>query len=208
MDRTKRLKTVEEFIEQAKTLRSNAEQAEASFLMFLREFELQREDLWNTAGVQTFDSFLQSSQICNVARYRNFVAGTKIIDDVHQESKTGHSSKQKSAQSTAEAIGASATIAAATFRAPTKEASVEFVSRCGKFREVHGSPPSEQTARTWVKQLDQAEPKVVRQANRMHQLEAENVTLKAEKRVLERKLASALKEVERLEKQLGKARAA
>jgi hypothetical protein len=66
----------------------------------------------------------------------------------------------------------------------------------------------EQTSREWVKQLDQAEPKVVRQASRLRQLEAENQQLKADKRGLERKLSVALKEIEKLEKQLGKSKAA
>jgi len=190
MDRTESLKSIDEFIEQAKRLRTDAEDAEARFLLFLREFELKREDLWKTAGVAAFDGFLQSTQLCNSARYRNFVAGTSVV---HGD---------------AEGIGANATIAAGHFRTPTQEATKEFVSRCGKFRDVHGVAPSEQTSREWVKQLDQAEPKVVRQASRLRQLEAENQQLKADKRGLERKLSVALKEIEKLEKQLGKSRAA
>ena len=168
MDRTESLKSIDEFIEQAKRLRTDAEDAEARFLLFLREFELKREDLWKTAGVAAFDGFLQSTQLCNSARYRNFVAGTSVV---HGD---------------AEGIGANATIAAGHFRTPTQEATKEFVSRCGKFRDVHGVAPSEQTSREWVKQLDQAEPKVVRQASRLRQLEAENQQLKDENARLNR----------------------
>lgn len=190
MDRTKQLKSIDEFIEHAKRLRADAEEAEARFLLFLREFELKREDLWKTAGVASFDGFLQSTQLCNTARYRNFVAGAEVV------------------QGEAEGIGAAATIAAGHFRTPTEEATKEYVSRCEKFRDVHGVGPSEQTSREWVKQLDQAEPKVVRQASRLRQLEAENQQLRADKRTLERKLATALKEIEKLEKRLGKQNAA
>lgn len=165
-------------------------EAEAKFLLFLREFELNREDLWKTAGVAAFDGFLQSTQLCNTARYRNFVAGVRLV---HGE---------------AEGIGAAAVIAAGHFRAPTEEATREFVNRCEKFRDVHGVGPSEQTSREWVKQLDQAEPKVVRQASRMRQLEAENQELKANNRKLTRDLALANKEIDKLLKQLGKSKAA
>ena len=180
MDRTRSIKSIDEFINIAKELRGNAEAAEASFLLFLREFELQREDLWKVTGTISFDGFLQSAQLCNVARYRNFVAGSAVV------------------QESSERIGASATVAAGAFKAPTAEAAREFVSRCEKFREVHEVAPSEQTARTWVNQLDQHQPKVVRQANRMRQLEAENQQLRAENRELERKLKAAEKEIAKL----------
>lgn len=179
MKHIKAIKTIEQFAEEAVRLRQNAEAAEAEFLLFLRTFELEREDLWKTAGIVSYDGFLQSLQLCNTARYRNFVAGAKIVED-------------------ARAIGADATVAAGAFKSPTEEAAREYVSRCEKFRVVHGTGPSEQHAKTWVKQLDQAEPKVVRQASRMAQLEAENQKLRSENRELQRKLTTANKELEKL----------
>jgi hypothetical protein len=176
----KQIKNLDEFIEQAKVLREQAEEAEARFLLFLRAFERSRPDLWKTAGVQTFDSFLQSAALVNPARYRNFVSGVDIIPGA------------------AERIGAGAMIAAASFKDPLKVTIDEYVKRCSKFREYHGVSPSEQTARNWVRQLEPSEPSVVTRTTRIHQLEAEVQQLRAQVRQLTREKAD-------LEKQLGKA---
>lgn len=187
---TTEIGSIDDFLEHAKRLRSNAEAAEVEFLSFLRDFEVSREDLWKTAGVASYDSFLQSLALCNPARYRNFITGTNVIRD------------------RTTSIGAAATIAAARFRQPTVEAVSEYVARCENFREIHEVAPSEQTARSWVKQLDQAEPKVVRQVSRLRQLEAENQQLRAESRQFQAKLKEAEKLIDRLQKELGKKTAA
>lgn len=172
------LNTLEDFLGAARKLRDASEEAEARFLVFLREFEVAREDLWKTGGVVSYESFLQTTQLINPARYRNFCAGAKLIKDPI-------------------AAGSAATQAAASFKAPTTEALAKFEENAAAFREVHGVAPSEQTAKAWVKQLDDAGPKVVRQASRLRQLEAENQALRAENKELRRKLAKTEKELER-----------
>lgn len=172
------LNSLDDFINYARKLRDASEEAEARFLVFLREFELTREDLWKTGGVISYESFLQTMQLINPARYRNFCAGAKLIKDPI-------------------AAGSAATQAAAGFRSPTIEALEKFEQNAAAFREVHGVAPSEQTARGWVKQLDDTGPKVVRQASRLRQLEAENQALRAENRALKSKLAKTEKDLER-----------
>lgn len=178
MSNVMELQSLDDFVKVARQLRQESEEAEARFLLFLREFELHREDLWKTAGVASFDSFLQSSQLINCARYRNFCAGARLLSDV-------------------EKAGAGAAVAAAAFKQPTTEGMRKFEENVAAFRSVHGAPPSEQTARDWVRQLDEKSPKVVRQATRLRELEAENQALKAENRELRRKVQVAERELAR-----------
>lgn len=182
------IETLEQFVEHARSLRAASQEAEARFLLFLREFEIGREDLWKVGGAVTFDSFLQSNQIVNAARYRNFCAGASLLGDGSLRA------------------GAAATIEAGRFSQPTKEGIRQFQTNVDAYRDVHGSAPSGQTAHEWVKQLDEKPPKVIGQASRLRTLEAENQALRADKRDLERKLAAAQKEIGKLERLLGKSK--
>lgn len=153
-------------------LRLNKEQAEAKFLLRLREVEETEMDLLRTAGCETFDRFLKSTKLMDSARYRSFVAGLEKIGPER-----------------ALEIGAEATIEASAVL--DGEATVKkYTAAVLDWRQEHrGVFPSAEVAahilrqvepREEIPQASRTQSEVRRLKNRIAELEAENAKLRAE----------------------------
>lgn len=179
-----KIETLADFLQAALSLRARTEEALARYLIFLRTFEQTRKDIWGSAGCETFESFVQTHHLINVASYRNFCVATGMMTTEQLL-----------------AIGAEAAVEAASFRSPDPQKITAFVDRALSFRKMNGGvAPSGQTARQWVLQIDPREPRVVASANKMAMLEAELVDARQKIKVLERENAVLKKQLEKQEK--------
>lgn len=140
------------------------------------ECDTQHRETWETAGISDFDQFLRSYDLCEPYRYRLFVRGVQRF-------------------SLKEALenGAHWTMHAGKMNDGTPETNLsEYRERAVAFREVHGTMPSEQTVSSWRLELNSKEPKphgVIRKADEIHRLRAENARLKAENQALKKRIA-------------------
>lgn len=196
------IKTVQDFLNEARRLKAEAHAAEARFLLFIRTFEIEHERLWKTGGVTCFETFLQSTQLVNVARYRSFCAGLAATAAVEAPNVKDEAEATKAIEPAVVRRGADAMVELGKFKHPTPEAVKQYGEYSDRFVEVHGDSASEQTHREWRKRLDASVPRIVTAASRMAQLRAENEALRAENRELKRKLERAEKELARLRKRV------
>jgi hypothetical protein len=62
---------VEDLVAEARSLRLEAEAAEERFLLFLMSIEREHMPDLETLGINTFERFLKSYELCEPARYRD-----------------------------------------------------------------------------------------------------------------------------------------
>lgn len=117
----------EEFIKHAKDLRTNVVNAEFAFLSFLMKGEGD-EEMWRSTGAVSFDGFLESTNLCDSTRYRNFCAGFVAAPDI------------------AESVGVEGVVAAGKFH--TKEARRDLMQELKVSAETNGVPPSARSVAT------------------------------------------------------------
>jgi|SRR5690606_739595 len=173
--------TYEQLIERCKELRSIHERARSEFFLFLMQVERDHVETWKAAGIQDFDQFIRSHDLCQPHLYRLFVEGCN----------------REGAERALE-YGASWTIEAGRAKQVSPGFSEEFSKRAEAFIEVNHVPPSAQTAERWRRDLDKPQTvRVVKHASELHRLRAENQMLRAENRTLK-------SENEKLKKQLEK----
>lgn len=177
--------TFEQILEHCVGLRRQFERDEASFFLGLVAVETECMDVLRRSGVETFESFLHSSNhkrtLVRPDRYRAFANGLK------------HTTPEE-----AERLGAPAVIELG--RSVHDESNVaEYKRRVIDWSEArHGLVPTQQTA---MKLLIDADPRPrvsesTRRANEMNKLRDENAALKREVKRLKVMVAKLEKELE------------
>lgn len=162
----------EELVAEIKRLRSLAERGLAQFFILLTEVEAHRTDVWKSAGIETFDMFLNSHALCNAARYREFCSGFAKLGDPELAVR----------------LGDQGTVGMRTMKNPTPQKIFEIDERTKAFIENHGSPPSEQTVISWVRDLEPRESRVIHTFTEIGKLRAENQQLRAALRDRDKKI--------------------
>jgi hypothetical protein len=179
-----------EIWEQLRQLREALQNAESAYYMMLGQIENERIDFWNPGKLEgfSFDNWLETHHPItpHSAVYRSFLKGsTEVGGDLD----------------TVADMGVHATAELGRFKQLSKAALAEYVTRCKNFRNVHGTAPSEESARAWRHQLDDGhEPRVNTSATKIARLELELRSVRAELRKKEADLKAAKAEIERLKK--------
>lgn len=174
--------TLEKFVEEAKRLRREADDAEHHFMEFLCWAE--EQDFWRDAGL-TFEQLLSRHHICRPERFLGYKRTFKTVG----------------AEST-KAVGVHAAVAAGKLG---NEAQVqEFLSEARTWEETNQTSMSEQSAGRLLRDM-----KVRASASRKHKsresLANENERLRAKLEELKQENAALRKENRELKKQLKQA---
>ncbi|MFA5186381.1 MAG: hypothetical protein WC551_07900 [Patescibacteria group bacterium] len=177
--------TLEQIVAEALALRAKAERSAAEYLAFLYQFELEREDLWKTAGVATYSQFLNSHSLVNTSRYDVFRKGVEKLGSVAQAIEIGE-------PSTAEAGKIKDPLAVPVFEGITKA-----------WIDIHdGTVPSEQTAECHRAQAEPKKSPVFFRQSELHELRAKVQQLAARNRQLEADLRTKQKTIYELQAKL------
>lgn len=181
--------TIDEVIVEARRLQSAMREAETEFYLFLRWVETDRRDVWEVGGSATFIGWLTSNQLCEPVSYEKFLKGMAKVsaEPIRQTEVTRE-------------LGVEVVKALSGYKGdivePEKLTQLKTMAR--SFEQVHERKAGESTSRDWIQRLQPQLPKVVGQASRLKQLEAENQRLRAENRELTRKLKAAEDELLKL----------
>jgi len=127
------VKTESEFVSKAKELRAQADAAEELMFEFLLAGE-KRPSLWDGAGL-SFLQFIERANLCRAARYDGWKKTREAVG----------------AKAVREA-GVAAAVAASVLPDDAKK---EVIDQARTFRDTNGTPPSEQTARSIVRDVKQ-----------------------------------------------------
>ncbi len=145
---------LEKIIQELAKLRLSRERADATFLLRLRQVELEHMGLLRQNGHESFERFLKSSKLCDPARYRDFVVGLEKIGEEQ-----------------ALALGADATVEAAALSGTI--AGKKYVVAIEAWREQHrGVAPTRETSAKILRQVDprEEEPQAVGNVRRQNDL--------------------------------------
>jgi hypothetical protein len=187
--------TISEVLAEARRLQAAMRNAASDFFLFLRWIETEREDVWRAGGCETFVGWLTSHAMCEPMQYTEFAVGLGKVARAPDKQKE-----------IARALGADTVRALKSYKGESIEPEkVELlVAHTRAFEEIHERKPGEQTAKNWIGRIQPKVPKILGQASKLRQLEAENQRLRAENRDLERKLKLAESELTKLRKASGK----
>jgi hypothetical protein len=184
-------KSVSEVLAEARRLQAAMREAEAEFYLFLRWIETERADIWETGGASTFIGWITSNQLCEPVSYEKFIKGIVKV-----------SSAPERQVEVARELGVEVVKALSSYKGDTVEPEklTRLKTMACAFEEIHERKPGESTSRDWVQRIQPKLPKVVGQAGKLRQLEAENQQLRAENRDLKRRLKDAESELLKLRK--------
>lgn len=175
---------LKEIVSEARRLRAQAEAAEAAFLIYLHTVEQNHMSVIQSCGMETFDRFLRSFELCRPERYRDFVAGMQKVGAI-----------------AAQRIGTEATMMARKLSG--QQQAGEYVGALDKWREQHGEVfPTSETAERMLRNVDPRKTipaSVVRDEGR-RALENDVARLKKENADLVAKLSRVEKERDALQK--------
>lgn len=182
-------KTFDQWIQEAKSLRRQAEQYEERFLRFLIEFEA--SGAWQDAGFSTFSMLLRQQKLCDSARFDAFKQATATIGEVTKE------------------IGVAAAVEAT--KITNAKDRVRYVQEA-KVREAEEgtcwSPQMAKTARLKFQPDPEYRSQIERKATKLEEAEATIRTLRAELRAVKRERDELLAKVAAFSSKKGTARKA
>lgn len=119
--------TTEQFIQRAKELRREADDAEERFLAFLYEGESMRQIWADGTGCATYPEFLERNNICKAIRYMRY---KRVCDGAGPDAVQG--------------VGVEAVMAAGAFTAP--EPQREVLAQARTWEKTNGTAISQQSA--------------------------------------------------------------
>lgn len=165
--------TYETLLAECQRLRTEYEQGEARFFVFLMRAETEYQEVWKEFGHATFDTFLRSNHLCDVDRYTAFVRGVE------------RSSVEKALH-----VGAATTISVGRLRTQSPEAAQEILRRADAFIATERVAPAEQTATEWRKDVERPDRAhvTIRRADELTKLREENRRLKVELKAAQRRI--------------------
>lgn len=186
---------LEEFIAQAKVLKSEADNAEYEFMLFLFEGE-KNEKMWRTAAHASFVHLLRNTEICDPRRYSMWKEGSQLIGNDNDLMKE---------------IGVTATQTLTKLRMKdskkTASAVKKLVQNVIDFKEAHGKLPSSQWCNIMAPKI-RGEHETVVVKTRIDQRRDRIVELEAENNFLKKENGKLKKQVLDLQAKLDKSRAA
>lgn len=132
--------TLEEFLAQAHAYRVAIGDAEATFFEYLYKAETDWQYLWSATG-HTYEQFLDSHKLCNVARYREWLKshGFGITRYVRE-------------------VGLEPVLAAPSLKTPKQRE--ELIERARVFKETNGVTMSEKSAQREARDIRMREAAV------------------------------------------------
>lgn len=179
--------TPEEFIAEAKRLRSLADHAEIDFLEFLYEAEAQ-PNLWEGAGLD-FASFVERQNLCKAIRYLAY----RRVREAH-------------GLTAVRGVGVHALIAAAKLKAPEQQRAA--LDECRRWEATNDTVISEQSAERIIRDVRVRDAGIEMKHKSYTTLAEENKRLRAENEELKQTcqlLRAELKSLKTPKKDKGKA---
>lgn len=168
--------TYDQLVEKCKALRLRFEIAEAEFFVGLMEIESNYMHVLQQAGIEDFDQFIRTHELCMVDRYHRFIRGCKQIG------------VDKALE-----LGCSVTMGAEKLSRAKPEAVVTLLKLGKQYKANKSVAPSKQTVERWTRSILNGTPSVPNEAQQLRtkvaQLEAQVELLKSENKRLRKEVA-------------------